>query len=189
MCFHTRYSHIILNPRFSLPLSIDVTFTSNIGSNHLYIPHQRRTDIALEFSDHGSVWYHQSPPSAERWINRLESNCLWGYRGIYRLQQELSPTANGGRASAIWLKRENNIRIKKPEQIKAHGSPSPVIPGTVIPYCFYPLRLISFCKESRPIGKLDVRERPATLFAPFSVRCRSVFSFYAVWIVTFTPFP
>lgn len=81
---------------------------------------------------------------------------------------------NRCRASTIRLKQNSNIRIKKPEQIKAHGSPSPVILGTVIPYCFYPLRLISFCKESCPIGKLDVRERPATLFAPFSVRCRSV---------------
>ena len=54
--------------------------------------------------------------------------------------------------------------------------PRPVILGAEEPYHFYLLRLVSFCKESCPIGKLDVRERPATLFAPFSVRCRSVFS-------------
>lgn len=75
---------------------------------------------------------------------------------------------NRCRASTIRLKQNSNIRIKKPEQIKAHGSPSPVILGAEEPYHFYLLRLVSFCKESCPIGKLDVSERPATLFAPFS---------------------
>lgn len=48
-----------------------------------------------------------------------------------KCQQKLSSAANWCGASAIRLKHNSEILIKKPEQIKAHGSHSPSYPG----YC------------------------------------------------------
>ena len=71
--------------------------------------------------------------TASKFIYPAESIISSNNKSPAKRQQELSSAANGGRASAIWLKSYRKIRIKKPEQIKAHGSPNPTMLGTVIP--------------------------------------------------------